>query len=153
MPTYRWRCTATTNQIMAHEWDAWQSIKDDSVPVCPTCGATAVKVLTPPNISVWATPNKGGQAKYDMDREARFDKDGPAYRRLRHDGMQPKSIERCARIEQGAETKLEVEMGKRIPKERRTEVLEVHQELQERRPGIPGQVGDVVRGKRKEVVV
>jgi len=147
MPTYLARCDVHGDR------ETWRSIKDDSPLTCPECNAVAVKVLTPPNISVWATPNKGGQAKYDMDREARFDKDGPAYRRLRHDGMQPKSIERCARIEQGAETKLEVEMGKKIPKERRTECLEVHQELQERRPGVTEQVGDVVRGKRKEVVV
>lgn len=149
MPTYRWRCIGETE----HEWDEWRSIHDDTNAACPECDRPAVKVLTPPNISVRALPNKGAQAKYAMDREARFDKDAPAYKRLRREGLQPKSIERCARIEQGAETRLEVEMGRRIPADRRSEALDVHQELNEKRPGVTEQVGDVVRGKRKEITV
>lgn len=149
MPTLVWRCEDHG------DFEQWRSIHSNDIARCPECRLAGTQVFTPPNISVWALENKGGQAKYALDREARFDKDGPAYNRLRKEGLQPRGIDRCARIEQGAETRLEVEMGKPIPKDRRSEALEVNQELREnaRRSDITPQLRDVVKGTRKEVVV
>jgi hypothetical protein len=44
--------------------------------------------------------------------EKRWEKEHAAYRRLRKDGLQPKSLSGADELEQRAESKLEVEMGK-----------------------------------------
>ena len=43
--------------------------------------------------------------------EQRWQQDMPAYKRLRADGLQPKSIDDCATLERHADNQLEVEMG------------------------------------------
>src|ERR1700722_17172411 len=43
--------------------------------------------------------------------ESRWEKDMPAYQRLRANGIQPKSIDGCAKLESSANSQLEVEMG------------------------------------------
>lgn len=45
------------------------------------------------------------------DREERWQKDMPAYKRLRQQGYQPKTIDGAARIEAGATTRFEIESG------------------------------------------
>jgi hypothetical protein len=44
--------------------------------------------------------------------EKRWQKDHPAYKRLRANGLQPKHVDGSAEMEQRAETKLEIEMGR-----------------------------------------
>ncbi len=56
-----------------------------------------------------------GKAKADKDREARWNKDMPAYRRLRDQGYQPPHIDGCHELERDASTKFEVENGKAFP--------------------------------------
>ena len=47
------------------------------------------------------------------ERTARnWDKDMPAYKRLRKNGLQPKQIDGSAELEKRAETKVEVETGR-----------------------------------------
>ena len=43
--------------------------------------------------------------------EARWDKDMPAYQRLRNNGLQPIKIDGCADLERRANSQLEIEMG------------------------------------------
>lgn len=43
--------------------------------------------------------------------ESQWDKDMPAYKRLRQDGTQPRSIDGCAELETRASTRLEIEQG------------------------------------------
>lgn len=43
--------------------------------------------------------------------ESRWERDMPAYQRLRMNGLQPKQIDGCARIETEANSQLEVEMA------------------------------------------
>lgn len=43
--------------------------------------------------------------------ESRWDRDMPAYHRLRMNGLQPKQIDGCAELESRANSQLEVELG------------------------------------------
>ncbi len=43
--------------------------------------------------------------------EARWERDMPAYRRLRDNGLQPPHIDGCAQLETRASSQLEIEMG------------------------------------------
>lgn len=54
-----------------------------------------------------------GAVVAQTERTARnWDKDMPAYKRLRKNGLQPKQIDGSAEIEKRAETKVEVETGR-----------------------------------------
>jgi hypothetical protein len=59
-------------------------------------------------------PSRHPQAA-DTERSQRaLDKDAAAYRRLRKDGVQPKAIDGCARIEAGANHVAEVETNRLV---------------------------------------
>lgn len=53
----------------------------------------------------------GGKRSPQSKMESEWDKDMPAYQRLRRNGLQPKQINGCAEIEKTANSQLEVEMG------------------------------------------
>lgn len=59
--------------------------------------------------------------------ESRWDKDMPAYKRLRQNGLQPRSIDGCAELETRATSKLEVEMS---------HVFESKEDLQKAKEGM-----------------
>lgn len=61
-----------------------------------------------------ATPTRTGGAKANEinQRERRWSKDMDAYRRLRNDGEQPNQIDGAHKVEQGAETRAELESGR-----------------------------------------
>ena len=61
------------------------------------------------------TANVSQQALTINAREARWNKDLPAYKRMRDAGLQPKSTEGAARIEREATSRFEVESGQIIP--------------------------------------
>lgn len=65
------------------------------------------------SIAPSATPSRtgGAEAKRIGDTEARWDKDMPAYKRLRHDGLQPPRIDGAAATERHAINEAEVEAG------------------------------------------
>lgn len=56
-----------------------------------------------------AMPSRAPGAVLDGGRESRWEKDIPAYRRLRKDGLQPKKVDGCAAVEQKAESRVDVE--------------------------------------------
>lgn len=60
-------------------------------------------------LSATCTPTRSGRVLQQMDSDKRFAKDGPAYKRLRKEGLQPERIDGCAEIEAKAETKAQVE--------------------------------------------
>lgn len=54
--------------------------------------------------------------------ERQWDKDMPAYKRLRADGLQPRDIDGCARLEAKAETTREIEAGQVLTPKQRVQV-------------------------------
>lgn len=98
-----------------------------------TEGCFACKVLSV-NISASATPNRANLGVVvDADaREVRWNRDMPAYKRLRSHGIQPKGIDGSAELEAKAADKLEIEMGHLFPdKHTRKRVVEAMGEAQE----------------------
>lgn len=66
-----------------------------------------------------------GKAKSSQSRmESRWERDMPAYRRLRDHGLQPPKIDGSAEIEARANSQLEVELGHMIPKNVMPQVVE-----------------------------
>lgn len=79
----------------------------------PTYGAW----LRSKNLQI--APVLTGKAKAASDRESRWEKDMPAYRRLRNQGYQPPHIDGSHALERDATTKFEIESGKAFPGQER----------------------------------
>lgn len=76
------------------------------VPGCFGCKVASVTVPA----SVTPTRRAGAQhAKWVNDTEKRWHKDMDAFARLRRDGLQPERIDGCARLEQTAKHRVEIE--------------------------------------------
>jgi hypothetical protein len=140
MPVYKWRCPDDG------DWTQWLSIHDDKGRACcPTCARPGVKVFTPPNISVYATPSKGADVR-DKDRtEAGWQRDMPAYKAMRRQGYQPRNIDGCHKLEGTAKIPLELEMGHAFAtNEERSVAQDTLMELRdnERNPDIAPKLGE-----------
>lgn len=127
MPTYRNRCT------VHGDWDAWQSIRDDSRPPCPQCGVSGKRVMVPPKISVYATPHKGDEVKRVDAADKRLEGDLSAYKALRRQGYQPKGIDGAAVLQRDATDPIDIAMGKKafVDKSSYQKAREVNQALAE----------------------
>lgn len=114
MPTYRYRCTKH------HEFTVWRSIHEDNLREfpCEECSRIAVQVMSSPAIAADALPNKKHGVRAIDAREKRWDKDMPAYYRLRKEGLQPRGIDGSAEWEAKANSQIELEMGKVLGKEK-----------------------------------
>lgn len=66
------------------------------------------------SISAVATPTSRPETAASVLREKRWDKDMPAYKRLRDSGVQPQRIDGSHRLEQEATTQTEVERGRKM---------------------------------------
>jgi hypothetical protein len=79
----------------------------------PVDGCWACRISSV-SVAASAMPSRAGgaAAKEINDREARWQRDLPAYKRLREDGTQPKGIDGAARLERDASSKVEIEMGR-----------------------------------------
>lgn len=71
-----------------------------------------------------AMPNRHPEAVRLVATDKRWDQDMGAYRRLRHNGIQPKRIDDCAELETRATDQFEVEMAKIVPKAHKRAVQE-----------------------------
>lgn len=108
MPTYLNRCTCGT------EWHQWQSIKDDPLDVHEDCPGKVLRVLGP--VRTHGVGAQGAATRQIDATERTWDKDRPAYKRLRMEGMQPPHVDGAARLESVASNDLEVNTGLRYGK-------------------------------------
>jgi hypothetical protein len=78
------------------------------------------------NIAPSATPTRGGGAEAASinAREDRWAKDMPAYRRLRHNGLQPDRIDGSAELEMRANDRFDITLGRVVPPEEKARVQE-----------------------------
>lgn len=70
------------------------------------------------SVSAAATPSRDRTAETvsASSKERAWDKDMPAYKRLREDGLQPAHIDGSARLEQTANDRIEIEAGRNYTK-------------------------------------
>lgn len=71
-----------------------------------------------------AMPNRYPEATRIVAQDKQWDKDMPAYKRLRMNGIQPKRIDDSAELETRANDQFEVEMATIVPKEMKPKVRE-----------------------------
>lgn len=95
MPTYTYRCA----ECLSETSDEYPIGTARRVKKC-ACGRPARRVIGEDvYISAAATPTSRGTVISIDRREKQFDKDGTAYKRMRHRGLQPNQIDGCARLE------------------------------------------------------
>lgn len=83
-------------------------------------------------ISAEATPTRKPRIAEVNAKQAEWDRDMPAYKAMRRQGIQPPSIDGAADLQARATDKCEIEMGKIIPfKDLRDAVTEGHVRSQE----------------------
>lgn len=82
--------------------------------VCKDCEKhlTAEDVPSREGIPQFSFGALNAKVKEVDDREKRWDKDMPAYKRLRKQGLQPKTIDGAAHLEAKATTRFEIESGR-----------------------------------------
>lgn len=74
-------------------------------------------------ISAKALPTRGNADTVRIDAtEKRWERDMPAYKALRADGLQPRRIDGCGDLQARADTRLEVEYGKPISRKHHSQV-------------------------------
>ena len=82
-------------------------------------------------------PNRKPETVRINRTEAQWDKDMPAYKRIRQNGVQPKRIDNAAELETRANDQFEIEMGTVVPENRKSQVKEglaISKELEIARP-------------------
>jgi hypothetical protein len=117
MPTYRYQC-----KRCAGEFETWQSIHADALTVheepVPSegvfgsemrCGGGLVRVQTPP--ALFGIGARGDTTRDATAREAQWNRDMPAYKRLVKQGYQPQRIDGCGDLEQTAKGDFHIRSG------------------------------------------
>ena len=91
------------------------------------CCATPREHYLSVGLSAAATPTRQGArvAKRIDDTEKKWERDFDAYRRLRKDGLQPKSSDGCYEIERDAADKVEVENNTILDKSQKLAIKEL----------------------------
>ena len=113
MPTYLYECSE------GHREEVWRSIHTPDLKSFEcVCGLKSRLVFTSPAISADALPNKLHGVRAIDATEREWDKDMPAYKRLRGQGYQPRGVDGAAMAEAQANHPLEIEMGRPLGKEK-----------------------------------
>lgn len=124
MPRYRYRCG------IDGDVEIELKVRDVHKPVyCQTCGMLMVRVFVMPNVSATAQPNRRADTAAQVESERQLGRDRDAYKRLRRNGLQPKTLTGAAHLERHAETKHEVEMGRIMPTKLVREVVDLAQHV------------------------
>lgn len=77
---------------------------------CPVCGdAARLLIGVGVNISAHATPTKGGAVIEADEREGRWNKDMPAYKRMRKKGLHPRQIDGAAMVEDRVHDQVDID--------------------------------------------
>lgn len=104
MPTYAFRCEK------GHEFEEWRSIHADAVEVyCSQDRTPAVQILGP--VNTYAIGGRGEHTRVTDRTERQWDRDMPAYKRLRKAGYQPRGIDGADRLEATATNEFEFRYG------------------------------------------
>ena len=83
------------------------------IQACPCQGVQRL-VIQSPNIAAAALPNKMHGVRAIDAKEARWQKDMPAYKQLRADGLQPSSIDGADKLAATARDRIDVEHAKTL---------------------------------------
>jgi putative FmdB family regulatory protein len=107
MPTYHYHCT-----LCDDEFEQWQSMTEAALTTHDDCGGRLQKVYL--QLVTVGVGKAGEDTRVIEAREARWQKDMPAYARFRAKGLQPPGIDGCDHLEATAQSDLEVRSGGRL---------------------------------------
>jgi putative FmdB family regulatory protein len=142
VPIYRFRCEP------CGDFEEWFSIHVEAVMECPDCGRPTKKVMTVPHTSVFAGHGKQEVANR-VWAESALEKDLPAYKELRRQGLQPPRIDGSHILARDATDPIDVEMGKKafVDKSSYNRAREINASLAESsREGFAAELGKARRG-------
>jgi len=105
MPRYDYKCTACKTIT-----EVTQAFSDAPLETCDTCGGPINRVYNSVAIAASSMPTRSEAANVEKQTEI-MHKDVAAYKRLRKDGVQPKSVKGAASLEKRAASRWEVETG------------------------------------------
>lgn len=105
MPRYDYKCDTCRTII-----EVKQSFTDDALTTCEVCQGPISRCYDSILIAPSAMATRSDAAKIERDTEI-MHRDVAAYRRMRKDGVQPKSVKGSAELEQRAGSRWEVETG------------------------------------------
>jgi putative FmdB family regulatory protein len=108
MPRYDYKC-----QTCRTITEVQQSFTDEPLTTCDDCGGSISRVYNSVSVASSALPTRSDAGFIDMDTK-RMHADVAAYKRLRKDGLQPKTVKGSARLESTATSKWEVETNTSI---------------------------------------
>lgn len=105
MPRYDYKCEqcVTITEVV-------QSFADEALTVCDTCNGPIRRMYDTVAIAASSMPTRSEAAQVEKQ-TAIMHKDAAAYKRLRKDGVQPKSVKGAAELESRAASRWEVETG------------------------------------------
>lgn len=112
MPAYEYRCGHCGNE----NEDTFPIGEAPSSVPCPDCGKSTLLVIgAGVNIAPSALEARGRQVRMTTEMEAQWDKDLPAYKRMRHRGLQPNQIDGSAALENTVDDQLDIQMKNLTP--------------------------------------
>lgn len=105
MPRYDYKCEqcVTITEVV-------QSFSDDALTTCGKCGGPIRRIYNSVAIAASSMPTRSEAASIEKNTE-KMHKDAAAYKRLRKDGVQPKSVRGAAELESRAGSRWEIETG------------------------------------------
>lgn len=128
MPRYDYECIAEGKTFEVH-----QSFSDALLAVCPDCGGELHKLFRMPMLGKGCNiTRKGGHdAAFSEKFEAKLQKDRPAYKSMRDQGLHPAKMTGAHKMMTEAQSVLEIETGRTFNgKHKEVEsLLEQHKEL------------------------
>lgn len=77
---------------------------------CDCGGVKRLRIGVGVNVSAHALETKGGEVRASDAMEARWQRDMPAYKRMRRQGMQPDGIDGAARLEDKVADQIDIEL-------------------------------------------
>jgi putative FmdB family regulatory protein len=105
MPRYDYKCDTCRTLT-----EVRQSFTDEALTTCDVCGGPIQRTYGTVLIAPSAMATRSDAARVEKDTEV-MHKDVAAYKRMRKDGVQPKSIKGAAELEQRAGSRWEIETG------------------------------------------
>lgn len=108
MATYSYRCS-TCNSLIDGEFPIGTALRERK---CECGGTLRLRIGAGVNISATALETKGRPVRAVDQKEARWDRDMPAYKRMRDRGLWPDQIDGSAALEDRAGDQFDVKYDK-----------------------------------------
>ena len=127
MPHYRFACDKCGGGT--EQWLSIHHEPDERPTVHADCGGNLKLVIMA--VNTYGVGERGKATRKHDATESGWDRDMPAYKRLRREGHQPPSVDGCADLEARARSPFEIETGLRFGHMDRTLVEESTQAARE----------------------